>query len=127
MPTFFKYLLFQIPEWVVLGLFLWFLVRNAPITLWHAVWFFAFWVVKDVLLYPLVRRAYENDARTGSKALIGTKGVAQETLAPEGYIKIHGELWRAQSEAGPVSRDSAVKVTGERGLTLIVQADDTPR
>ena len=127
MPIFMKYLFFQIPQWLVLALFLRFLVDNTAVPRWAGSGFFIFWVIKDFAIYPLVRHAYANKAKTGSEELIGNTGVTRETLAPEGYIKIQGELWKAQTSGRPIPPDRAVKVTGARGMTLIVEADDGRR
>jgi membrane protein implicated in regulation of membrane protease activity len=123
MPTFVKYLLFQIPEWILLAAALWFLARNTPVNLWPAVLFFLFWVIKDFAIYPYVRRSYENDAKTGSEALVGGKGVVHDPVAPEGYIRIHGELWKARADGERIPRDTVVKVTAARGMTLIVEEE----
>lgn len=124
MPTFIKYLLFQIPQWMVLALFLWFLIDRTAVSGWAGIGFFMFWVVKDFAIYPFVRRAYANSAKTGTEQLIGGKGVARERLAPEGYIKIQGELWKARTTGEPIPRDSAVRVTAAQGMTLLVDAED---
>jgi membrane-bound serine protease (ClpP class) len=126
MPTFVKYLLFQIPQWIVLAIVLWILARNTPVNFSLAIVFFVFWIIKDFVIYPYVRRAYDNSARSGAEALIGGKGVAHEPIAPEGYIRIHGELWKARSDGQPIPRDRVVKVTRAQGLTLFVE-EEKPR
>src|SRR5688572_16615219 len=127
MPTFMKYLLFQTPQWLVLVLFLWFLVDNTAVPPWAGSGFFIFWVIKDLAIYPFVRHAYASKVKTGSDELIGNTGVTRETLAPEGYIKIQGELWKAQTTGQPIPQDRAVKVTGAQGMTLIVEAENGRR
>jgi membrane protein implicated in regulation of membrane protease activity len=126
MPTWIKYLLFQLPSWFALALFLWFLVDRSAVPRWAGAGFFVFWVVKDFAMYPLVRHAYEK-AKDGTEQLIGTKGVARETLAPDGYIKIRGELWKAYAKGEPIARDNDVRVTGAEGMTLIVEAEKAPK
>jgi membrane-bound ClpP family serine protease len=123
MRTIIRYLLFQIPEWILLAVVLWFLTRNTPLNFWPAVWFLAFWIVKDFAIYPYVRRAYENTAKTGSEALIGGKGIAHERIAPEGYIRIHGELWKARTTGEEIARHAVVDVTDARGLLLFVKEE----
>ena len=55
--------------------------------------------------------------------MTGARGIAQETLAPSGYILVRGELWRAEvmGSAPPIDKGKKVQVTGIRGLTLLVQ------
>jgi membrane-bound ClpP family serine protease len=115
--------LFQLPQWLLLALFLWFLVDRTAVPVWAIVGFFLFWLAKDLAVYPLVRTAYETDHRVGAERLVGGKGVAYETLDPEGYIRINGELWKARIESTdrPVPKNATVRVTDARGLMLIVE------
>ena len=61
---------------------------------------------------------------TGIEGLIGEVGVASTDLAPEGKIKIHGEIWSASS-AEPVRAGEKVRVTEANGLALKVEPKDT--
>jgi membrane protein implicated in regulation of membrane protease activity len=77
---------------------------------------------KDFILFPFLRRAHETDSTTGAAALIGESGTATEDLRPRGYIRIHGELWRAELAPGSpaVAAGTRVRVRAARGLTLTV-------
>jgi membrane-bound serine protease (ClpP class) len=58
--------------------------------------------------------------RTGGQALIGEIAVAKESLAPEGKVFVHGELWNATSdEIVPVG--AKVEVIGVENLWLKVR------
>ena len=94
--------------------------------LWASRGFFIIWIVKDLVIFPWVRRAYTNDAKTGTEQLIGAKAVAQERLNPEGFVKINGELWKARLDPvdQSVSPKRIVKVRAANGLTLVVEAED---
>jgi membrane protein implicated in regulation of membrane protease activity len=126
MKSFAKYLLFEIPQWFLLAFMLWVLVETAGLPVWAAQGFFVVWVFKDLALFPLVRNAYENDAKTGTEELIGVKATTQERLDPEGFVRIQGVLWKARAEPAdqPINRDSVVTVCAARGLTLIVRAEN---
>jgi membrane protein implicated in regulation of membrane protease activity len=121
---FWKYLLFQVPQWLVIGFILWVLVRWSAIPPWAAGVALAAWVLKDLATFPLVRRAYESDARTGAETLIGARAIAQDTLDPEGYIKVNGELWkgRADPTGETIAAGTVVQVRAAQGMTLIVSA-----
>jgi membrane protein implicated in regulation of membrane protease activity len=123
MKTFTRYLLFQIPGWLVVSLILWLLVGWAIVPLWAAVAFFAAWLIKDLAVYPWVHRAYRIGEKTGTERLIGAKAIAQERLDPEGYVKLNGELWKARvdSHQQSVPAKTVVKVQAARGMTLIVE------
>ena len=73
-----------------------------------------------VFLVRIALVARRNKVLTGVDALIGTLGIAQETLAPRGQILIHGELWAAEAPE-TVQPGDMVKVRAVRGLTLLVE------
>lgn len=125
MTTFMKYTLLQIPSWVIMALLLIGLLNWITLPLWAAGTLFVVWVVKDFLLYPFVRTAYDSNVKTGSEQLIGAKGVAHEQLAPHGYVHVHGELWQATAEPKnkPIAPGTPVRVRAAQGLTLVVTAD----
>ena len=52
--------------------------------------------------------------------LIGSKGKVVSPLAPEGIIRIKGELWQATSVGGNIDNGEEVTVVGQEGLKLIV-------
>jgi hypothetical protein len=86
MPTWIKYPLFQLPQWFALVSFFGFWSIEVPCRVGPR-GLFCFLVVKDFAMYPFIRHACEK-AKAGTEQLIGTKGVARERLAPDGYIKI---------------------------------------
>jgi membrane protein implicated in regulation of membrane protease activity len=85
----------------------------------------ALWVVKDAALFPLLRIAYEPRSGGGAAALVGARGTALDPLAPEGYVRIASELWRAELAAGcaPLAPGARVRVRSVHGLTLVVEPD----
>jgi membrane-bound serine protease (ClpP class) len=71
-------------------------------------------------LVRLVIQAQRRRPLTGDAALLGQRGIADTDIAPEGWVRILGERWRAWAEA-PVSSGQTVTVTGVEGLTLKVR------
>jgi membrane-bound serine protease (ClpP class) len=58
---------------------------------------------------------------TGQSELVGQIGVVREALDPEGFIFVHGELWRARTSGESVPPGESVRVEGlDEGLTLRV-------
>jgi membrane-bound serine protease (ClpP class) len=58
---------------------------------------------------------------TGDSELIGQVGIVRQTLDPEGFVFVHGELWRARTSGEPVPPGEEVRVEGlDDGLTLTV-------
>jgi len=124
MPTFFRYLFFQIPGWAVGAVVALGLLRWEFIPLWVALLGFCGLVLKDLAFYPLLRSAYETQVKFGSAALVGKKGIAQSDLAPEGYIRINLELWRAAADSAGqiIVSGTEVEVTRAEGMTVFVRA-----
>ena len=58
---------------------------------------------------------------TGQDELIGQVGVVRQALDPEGLVFVHGELWRARTNNGPIPPGRPVRVQGlDDALTLTV-------
>jgi membrane protein implicated in regulation of membrane protease activity len=117
--------LFQIPGWIITATIFISLSHWQWIPKWLALICFVGWLLKDLLLYPFFRRAYEPGV-TGSARLVGARGVAEGDLAPNGYIRVRGELWRAVvSPADGVVRSGAeVEIVSAERMEVFVRAID---
>ncbi len=81
-------------------------------------------VAFGLIVTVLVRaawRGHRSKVITGPNAMIGSIGIAQEALAPRGQVLVRGELWFAEATQ-PIPAGAHVKVTGVRGLTLLVDS-----
>jgi len=78
--------------------------------------------VLAVVLMRLVLRSRQWKTATGKEELIGSHGIAVAQLAAgeEGMIRVHGELWRAESSR-PVHEGETVRVLRVEGLKLYVE------
>ncbi|HXY23040.1 MAG TPA: nodulation protein NfeD [Candidatus Acidoferrum sp.] len=78
-----------------------------------------------VVLMRLVIRSRKWKLATGREELIGTNGVVTTALKAgvEGMVRVHGELWRAES-ANAVEEGKTVRVTKVEGLKLYVEPAD---
>jgi membrane-bound serine protease (ClpP class) len=67
-------------------------------------------------------KAQMKKVTTGDKGLIGMAGEARTEIKPEGYVFIHGELWKAVSDpqTAGIEKGEKVKVTGIENLILKV-------
>ena len=92
---------------------------------WAAAGIIALWVIKDAVLFPFVRIAYQSGSPGGATSLLGARGTAQDALLPSGYVRISAELWRAELPPGspPVEPGDRVRVLRVHGLTLVVEPD----
>ena len=86
------------------------------------------WIVKDTVMFPFVRKAYEPGDGRLPREVNGALGTAHEDLDPSGYVGIGSELWRAecQSEHPPIRKGDAIRVVEVRGLTVTVTREPIP-
>jgi membrane-bound serine protease (ClpP class) len=65
--------------------------------------------------------------QTGEEELVGDVAVVRQALDPAGYVFVHGELWRARTEDGPIGVGERVRVerVGD-GLVLDVARIEEP-
>ncbi len=71
-------------------------------------------------LVRLVVQAQRRRPQTGAEGLAGRIGRADTDLAPEGWVLVDGELWRAVA-VEPVASGDAVSVVSMEGLLLRVR------
>jgi membrane protein implicated in regulation of membrane protease activity len=119
-----RYLLFQVPGWLVVGGGLWLVARWGHLAPAWAAALFALWLVKDLVLYPALRRAYEPDGDRPGGGPLAAEGVAEDPLGEhEGWVRLGPERWRARRAPGspPIPRGAPVRVVGVHGMTVRVE------
>jgi len=81
--------------------------------------------VLAVVLMRLVLRSRKWKSVTGKEELIGAHGVSVARLpaGTEGMVRVHGELWRAESSR-PVQEGETVRILRIEGLKLYVEPAD---
>jgi membrane-bound ClpP family serine protease len=83
------------------------------------------WVAFSVTLFVFTTRTLKRQTVIGLPTMVGSKGKVASSLAPEGMVKIKGELWGATCEVGNINTGEAVEVVGEDGLKLVVRRVST--
>lgn len=118
-----RYALLQVPGAILVGAGLYLFWDATQLPAWVGVLFFVFWVGKDVVLYPLLRRAYEPGSADATSGLAGARGAARTALDPDGQVQVRGEVWQARAVEGaePIPAGAEVVVRGADGLTLLVE------
>ncbi len=121
--TIVRYTLFQIPGLILLGLGVAAAVRWWNLSVFIAYGMVVVWIAKDVVMYPILRIAYEAGGSSGLDAIHGALGVVTQPLVPSGYVRLGSERWKAELVYGSetASVGSAIRVVELRGLTLIVE------
>ena len=85
------------------------------------------WAAFSVALFVFTTRTLKKQVVVGLPTMIGSKGKVASSLAPEGLVRIKGELWVAKSEGSEMQPDREVIVVGQDGLRLVVRGRDTVR
>ena len=123
-----KYLLFQVPGWLIVGGLAYAAHRWLGLHGGLAAAALLAWAVKDAVLFPFVREAYTVEPRPAAGGMLGATAVAEEPLAPEGVVRVGPELWRARLAKGeaPVAAGESVRIVAVEGLTLRVSRSAGP-
>jgi membrane protein implicated in regulation of membrane protease activity len=121
--TLLKYMLFQIPDLAVLVLLLIYVRRWLELPVWLDYALILFWILKDAFMFRYAWRAYDSDSRRNP--IIGATGIAEQRLAPSGYIRIKDEFWKAElmDRDREIAKGEPVRVREVKGLTLIVEPE----
>jgi membrane protein implicated in regulation of membrane protease activity len=122
-PIYLRYILLNIPGLVAVILILIIIQHWVVLPAWLFWSIIGFWIIKDVVLFPVVWRAYDWERPGRSRSMVGAYGVARDRLAPSGYVKIRGELWRAEKlgDGPPIEAGQVVQIIKMEGLTLFVK------
>lgn len=64
-------------------------------------------------------KAQRRKTTTGDKGMVGEVAVARSALKPEGYVFVHGEIWKAEADE-PIEEGEKVIVKQVEHLTLKV-------
>jgi membrane-bound serine protease (ClpP class) len=74
-----------------------------------------------IFVAALVFRAQKSKPKTGAGGLVGETGIVKQSLAPEGKVAVHGELWNAVAGKN-IAVGAKVRVVGVKGLVIEVEA-----
>jgi membrane-bound serine protease (ClpP class) len=73
-----------------------------------------------VFIIGLGLKAQRRKPTTGAEGLVGESGTVIQRLAPEGRVRIHGEIWFARTDSPPLETGTDVIVTAVNDLLLTV-------
>jgi len=122
-----RYGLLTIPGTAALVLILIVVQNWVPIPVWLRVTLILLWLAKEIILFPFVWRAYDHARPEGFHSMIGQRGITRERLAPTGYVRVQGELWKAEIMLNepPIEKNQPVRVEKVAGLKLFVVPEKT--
>ena len=79
------------------------------------------WVAYAVVTYRMGTQALKREPMLNLPHMVGSKGIVVSPLAPEGMVRIKGELWIARSADGELDKGEEVVVVKQDRLKLLVR------
>jgi membrane protein implicated in regulation of membrane protease activity len=94
---------------------------NVNIPLWGLAILMTALAIYSVVMYRVGRQTFFIRPKVAAENIIGSDGIVTRQLAPEGYIKVQGVLWKAICSDSELAVGDEVEVVGMEGLRLIVK------
>lgn len=79
------------------------------------------WGAYSIATYRIGSRALKKKPVIALPNMVGSQGVVVSPLAPEGLVRIRGELWIAKSDSSEMEPGVEVIVVGQNSLKLVVR------
>ena len=112
---------------VLVAIVLWVLpIWGFNIPIWGLILLVVILGIYQIITFRLGRRALERKPKTPSQALVGCCGKATTPLAPDGYVRVEGELWYALSSDTNIKDGDNIVVVRVNRLTLSVAPLSAP-
>ena len=83
------------------------------------------WAAFAIWLFLFTTRTLKRQKVVGLPTMIGSRGKVASLLAPEGLVRIRGELWVAKSASGEIQPGGEVIVAEQERLKLVVRESGT--
>jgi membrane-bound serine protease (ClpP class) len=79
------------------------------------------WGIFAISLFVFTTRTLRKQSVVGLPTMVGSRGKAASRMAPDGMVRIKGELWAAVADGGGIDKGEWIEVVGEDGLKLVVR------
>jgi membrane-bound serine protease (ClpP class) len=111
----------MLEEAILVAVVLWLLPQfNVNLPLWALAILMVALAVYSYTMYRVGRSTFLIRPKVAAEAVIGDGGKVTKRLAPEGYVKVQGVLWKAICDEAELEIGDEVVVVGIEGLRLIV-------
>jgi membrane-bound ClpP family serine protease len=111
-----------IDEVIIIAVVLWVLPRfDIHVPLWALVLLIIGFVIYAVGSYVIGARILNKKPLAGLTNMVDIEGSVTTSLAPRGFVKIKGELWKARAESGTLIPGTNIIVISQKGLELVVR------
>jgi len=111
----------MLEEAILVAAVLWLLPQfDVNLPLWGLAVLMAALAIYSCIMYRVGRSTFLIRPKVAAETVIGNGGKVTKRLAPEGYVKVQGVLWKAMCVESELEVDDEVVVVGIEGLRLIV-------
>jgi membrane protein implicated in regulation of membrane protease activity len=111
----------MLEEAILVAVVMWLLpLFNVNIPLWVLGILMAALAVYSSVMYRVGVPTFLMKPKVAAETIIGNDGKVTKRLAPEGYVKVHGVLWKAICLESELEVGDDVVVVDIKGLRLIV-------
>ena len=115
-----------VDEAIIIAIILWGLPRlGVHLPTWATVVIGLLFVVWSVTVFRIGSRILRKKPLPGLSDMSGTEGIVEKSLAPDGLVKIDGELWEARADTGNIRAGQDVIVVSQNHLKLVVRLKTT--
>ena len=113
----------MLEEILLAAVFLWLLPHffNINIPLWGLAILMTALAIYSGVMYRVGRQTFFIRPKVAADNIIGSEGTVTRSLAPDGYVKVQGVLWKAICNERELTVGDEVEVIGIEGLRLIVK------
>jgi membrane protein implicated in regulation of membrane protease activity len=120
--TYYSIISTAVEEAAIAALILWILpifgIVLPPWALWSVLVIFA---IYSYIMYLIGHPTISYKKVNAPESIVGSTGVVEKALDPDGFVRVRGELWKARSDDGNITKDQEVTVSGINGLKLNVK------
>jgi len=100
---------------------LWLLPKfDVNLPLWVLAVLMAALAIYSCIMYRVGRSTFLIRPKVAAEDVVGNEGKVTKRLAPEGYVKVQGVLWKAKCVESELEVGDEIVVVGIEGLRLIV-------
>jgi len=111
----------MLEEAILVAVVLWLLpLFNINIPLWGLAILMVALAIYSYIMYRVGRSTFLMKPKVAAETIIGDDGKVTKRLAPEGYVKVQGVLWKATCVESELEVGDDVVVVDINGLRLIV-------
>ena len=109
-------------EAIIAAVIMWGLPRwDIHITLYGLILICVAFAIYGVVSFIIGSRTLRRKPLPGLTTMVGIEGQVVSRLAPEGFVRIGGELWNARAENGSIDVGADVIVVHQSGLKVVVR------